>query len=54
MLVVGRKIGQRIRIETSDGVIYVTVAKGGAKVSLAIEAPRTIKVVRDELRTEAK
>jgi len=47
MLVLARKENERIRIST-DIVITVAKIKGG-KVRLGIEAPRHIKVVRDEL-----
>lgn len=47
MLVLSRKENERIRIGT-DVVITVAKIKGG-KVRLGIEAPRSVKVVRDEL-----
>lgn len=49
MLVLARRCGQKVRIETSDGVILIEVRKQSHKVSLGFEAPRTIKIVRDEL-----
>jgi carbon storage regulator CsrA len=48
MLVLNRKEGEKICI---DGQIIVTVNRiQGSRVSLAIEAPREIHVVRGELR----
>lgn len=50
MLVLSRKTSERIRIGTD---IVITVVKiAGNKVRLGFEAPREIKVVRDELKDE--
>lgn len=48
MLVLNRKVGEKICI---DGQIVVTVSRiQGSRVSLAIQAPRDIHVMRGELR----
>lgn len=47
MLVLSRKIGEQILI---DGNIVVTVNRiDGNRVSLGIEAPRDVRIVRQEL-----
>lgn len=48
MLVLNRKVGEKICI---DGQIVVTVSRiQGSRVSLAIDAPKDVHVVRGELR----
>lgn len=46
MLVLSRKVGQAIRINEN---IVVTLLRVHGKLSLAIEAPREISVVREEV-----
>ncbi|MCA9099742.1 MAG: carbon storage regulator [Planctomycetales bacterium] len=48
MLVLSRKIGQSIVI---DGNVTITVNRiGGKRITLGIEAPNDVRVVRGELR----
>lgn len=48
MLVLNRKVGEKICI---DGQIVVTVSRiQGTRVSLAIDAPKEVHVMRGELR----
>lgn len=48
MLVLNRKVGEKICI---DGQIVVTVSRiQGSRVSLAIQAPKEVHVMRGELR----
>lgn len=48
MLVLSRKVGQSIVI---DGNITVTINRvGGKRITLGIEAPKEVRVVRGELR----
>jgi carbon storage regulator len=47
MLVLSRKIGERIRI--GEGVIVTVREVRGARVRLAVEAPRNMLVLRAEL-----
>jgi len=50
MLVLSRKIGQRILIGDSIAITVVRVSSGG--VRLGIEAPADLAVVREELREQ--
>ena len=50
MLVLSRKIGERIRI--GDGVVVTVVRITGGGVRLGIEAPPEMPVVREELFNE--
>lgn len=55
MLVIGRKPGQEVVIQTPDGheiIVRVAMAEKG-KVRLGITADRIVKIVRRELLTEA-
>ena len=52
MLVLSRKIGQRILIGDRIAVTVVRVGSGG--VRLGIEAPPELPVVREELRDQLK
>ncbi len=47
MLVLSRKVGEKIRIRDNIFVTVVRVKGGG--VQLGIEAPKDVKIVRDEL-----
>lgn len=52
MLVLSRKAGEAIKVGDN---ITVTVKKiKGNRISLAIEAPKDVRVVRGELKEEAK
>lgn len=47
MLVLSRKVGERLVI--GDGVVVVVSKVSGNRVTLAIDAPREVRVVRGEL-----
>ena len=47
MLVLSRKVGERIQI--GDNVTVVVNRISGNRITLAIEAPREIKIVRGEI-----
>jgi len=47
MLVLSRKEAQRIRL--GDSIVITVVRLSGDKVRLGIEAPRDVRVLRDEL-----
>lgn len=47
MLVISRKTGEGLRI--GDNISLQLVSVSGDKVTLAIDAPREIKIMRDEL-----
>jgi carbon storage regulator len=51
MLVLSRKIGQRIKI--GDSVIITLVQVNGASVRIGIEAPHDLEILREELLTRA-
>jgi carbon storage regulator len=51
MLVLSRKVGERIRIGDSVVVTIVRIGRGG--VRLGIEAPNNLPVVREELYQRA-
>jgi carbon storage regulator len=48
MLVLSRKVGERIRI-ARDIVVVVTAIQGD-RIKIGIEAPRSVRVLRGELR----
>lgn len=52
MLVLSRKPGEKILI--GDDVIITVVRIGPKTVRIGIEAPRTLDIVREELRAEAE
>jgi len=47
MLVLSRKVGERIRI--ADDIEVVVMAIQGDRIKIGIEAPKTIRVLRGEL-----
>lgn len=51
MLVLTRKVSERIRLKFGDVTIWVKVldTKGSNGISIGIEAPRHVHVVREEL-----
>jgi len=50
MLKITRKPGEGLTIITSDGEIHIDVEiKSGNQIKLAIDAPRKIEILRDEL-----
>jgi carbon storage regulator len=48
MLVISRKVGERIRI-AGDIVVVITAIQGD-RIKIGIEAPKSIRVLRGELR----
>ncbi|MEM7314209.1 MAG: carbon storage regulator CsrA [Planctomycetota bacterium] len=52
MLVLSRKVGERIKI--GDGITITVVRVSGGGVRLGIEAPPEMAVVREELYHELK
>ncbi|MCB1788877.1 MAG: carbon storage regulator [Gammaproteobacteria bacterium] len=54
MLVVGRREGESIIIETTDGPIVVSLERlQGTQARIGIEAPEQVKVLRHELARTA-
>ena len=50
MLVLGRKIGEKIIIQTADGQIVIQpVRVHGDIIHIGIDAPRTVPILREEL-----
>lgn len=50
MLVLGRREGEGLVFNTKDGPIHVLVQMiGGGRVRLALDMPKSVKVLRDEL-----
>lgn len=47
MLVISRKVGESIII--SDNIKITIISLGGDKITIGIDAPRDIKVIREEL-----
>jgi carbon storage regulator len=48
MLVLSRKVGERIRI--SGDIVVVVTAIQGDRIKIGIEAPKSVRVLRGELR----
>lgn len=48
MLILSRKSGQQILV--GDGIVITVNGTQGGRVSLAIEAPRDVRILRGELR----
>lgn len=49
MLVIGRKSGEGITLNTSDGEIKISVTLVEGAIRLAIGAPDSVTILRDEL-----
>lgn len=47
MLVISRKVGESILI--SDNIKVTIIAQGNDKITIGIDAPKDIKIIRDEL-----
>jgi carbon storage regulator len=47
MLVLGRKVGERVKI--GEGIVLTVVAVRGSQVRLGIEAPEEVTIRREEL-----
>jgi carbon storage regulator len=52
MLVLTRRIGERIFI--GDNIVIMVTDVQGCSVKIGIEAPREVRIVREELLTEEK
>lgn len=52
MLVLSRKVGEKLVIN-NDVVVTVNAIKGG-RITLGIEAPRDVKILRGELPDDRK
>jgi carbon storage regulator len=50
MLVLSRKVGQRILIGDKISVTVVRIGQGGVRIG--IEAPSDFEVIREELKTD--
>jgi carbon storage regulator len=50
MLVLSRKVGERILIGDNIAVTVVRIAQGGVRIG--IEAPNDTPVIREELKTD--
>ena len=57
MLVIKRRIGEKIRVKLPDGSdIWVVLVLGhtGGTASIGIEAPRVVSIAREETLSEAE
>jgi len=52
MLVLSRKVGERILIGDKIAVTIVRVAQGSVRIG--VEAPDSMQIVREELKDQAK
>jgi carbon storage regulator len=52
MLVLSRKVGQRILIGDNIAVTVVRVAQGAVRIG--VEAPSDLPIIREEIRGEAE
>jgi carbon storage regulator CsrA len=54
MLVLSRREGEAIILETSDGPITIRLTEyNGNQTRVGVEAPRSVKVLREELLDDA-
>lgn len=54
MLILSRKAGESIVIQTDSGVIEIAVVKvAGSRVKISVAAPRQVEVMRSELLPKA-
>ena len=54
MLVLSRREGEAIILETSDGPITIRLTEyNGSQTRVGVEAPRSVKVLREELLDDA-
>jgi carbon storage regulator len=54
MLVLSRREGEAIILETSDGPITIRLTEyNGSQTRIGVEAPRSVKVLREELLEES-
>ena len=56
MLVLGRKRGERLAIDTANGRVWVSVVActEGSKVRIGVDAPADVTVTREELISEVR
>lgn len=54
MLVLTRRVGERIRIGPDTWVTLVEVSRGDRRARIGIEAPRNVPVMREELITDGE
>jgi len=47
MLILSRRVGEKLTI--GDDIVVTVVAIGGNQVRLGIDAPRTVRVLREEI-----
>ena len=52
MLVLSRKPGERLHV--GDGIIVTIVRISGSSVRIGIEAPQEVRVMREELKENAR
>lgn len=53
MLILARKLSERIRLLTSDGPIWITVCDiDRGEIRIGVEAPKSVPVHREELLDE--
>jgi carbon storage regulator len=53
MLVLTRRPGEKLILETSDGPIEILIASiGGQQTQVGVDAPESVTVLREELREE--
>lgn len=48
-LILTRRLGERLFLDTKDGRITLEIIKIGSGVKLAVEAPKAIVVLREEV-----
>lgn len=54
MLILSRKIGQTIIIGEGENEVRITIVRiMGGRVSVGIDAPKSIPIVREELNTNS-
>lgn len=55
MLILVRKLDDTVDFETSDGIITIAIKNlSPTRVSLGIDAPKSVKVVRGELKNKTQ
>lgn len=55
MLVLSRKVGERLIAKTSDGdIVFVISRVAGNRVTIGIEAPDDVRITRAELKPEPR
>ncbi len=49
MLILGRKLKERVRLTTPNGIVVSVERLGGNDCRIGIEAPPAVEIVREEL-----